>query len=47
MYIYQNLGTPLHKAVFTGHTDVMKVLLAAGANIEAMDGVSTRVCMSI
>ena len=47
MYIYQSLRTPLHEAAFNGHTDVMKVLLAAGANIEAKDEVSARVCMSI
>ena len=47
IYIYQNRWTPLHKAAHEGYTDVMKVLLAAGANIEAMDGVSARVCMSI
>ena len=46
-YIYQSLRTPLHKAAHEGHTDVMKVLLAAGANIEAKDGVSARVCMCI
>ena len=47
MYTYQYLRTPLHKAAYKGHKDVMKVLLAKGANIEAMDGVSARVCMSI
>ena len=45
MYIYQYLRTPLHKAALKGHTDVMKVLLAAGANIEAKDGVSDRLRM--
>ena len=47
MYIYQNHWTPLHKAAHEGHTDVMKVILAAGANIEAKDGVSARVSMSV
>ena len=47
MYIYQNRWTPLHKAAHKGHTDVMKVLLAAGANIEAKDGVSARASMSV
>ena len=47
IYIYQNGETPLHKAAHEGHTHVMKVLLAAGANIEAKDGVSARVSTSI
>ena len=47
MYIYQNRWTPLHKAAHKGHIDVMKVLVDAGADIEAKDGVSARVCMSI
>ena len=47
MCIYQSLRTPLHKAAHKGHIDVMKVLVDAGANIEAKDGVSARVCESI
>ena len=47
MYIYQSLRTPLHKAAHEGHIDVMKMLLAEGANIEAKDGVSARVCKII
>ena len=35
---------PLHMAAHEGHIDVMKVLLVEGANIEAKDGVSARVC---
>ena len=47
MYIYQNRWTPLHKAAHEGHIDVMKVLVAEGADIEAKDGVSDRLRMRI
>ena len=38
--VWQNGTTPLHFAAFKGHTEVVKVLVEAGATVEATDEVS-------
>ena len=38
----QDKSTPLHLAAHKGHAEVAKALLAAGANVHAMDKVSER-----
>ena len=37
MFSQENLQTPLIRASFNGQLEVVKALLAAGANLEAMD----------
>ena len=38
--VSQNGDTPLHKAANNGHTEIVKVLVEAGATVEATDVVS-------
>lgn len=40
-YIFQRLQSPLHTAAEMGRTEVCKLLLAAGANIEQREKVNT------
>ena len=43
MYSHQNGATALINAAFNGHSKVVKLLLEAGALIEAKDDVSKRI----
>ena len=55
MYSHQNGATALINAAFNGHSKVVKLLLEAGALIEAKNNVSKRIsictdmyaCMSV
>ena len=43
MYSHQNGATALMNAALNGHSEVVKLLLEAGALIEAKDDVSKRI----